>query len=387
MYQPDYKKVVIVAGEESGDAHAASLIREMSPSTNIFFTGIGGQHMKDAGAKLVFDLASYGVTGLTEVIRHGWILRKAFNVIKLHLSMCEPDLLILVDYPGFNLRLAKFAKEQLNLTIIYYISPQVWAWKANRINSIRKYVDHMAVILPFEKDIYTKANVPVAFVGHPLLAKIPTMINYTSLRRRLNLPLDKKIVALLPGSRKNEIEKHLPVMVQAAEELTVRFKHLHFVIPIAKTISLETIQPYFKDRAINIIFVKEQAIETVACSDCVVVASGTASLECALLMKPMCIVYKASLITYIAATKLIKINYLGLCNILQGRMIVPELLQYDYNAHELTLLIEDLLYNQELISRMEQRLFKLKKSLSSEKADCSLNNLVRQYLYSEPINT
>lgn len=166
------KRVVIIAGEESGDVHASVLIRQLKATyPDIEISGIGGQHMQEAGAQIISDLARFGVTGLTAVIRHLNVIRKAFIAIKKHLNQQKPDLLILVDYPGFNLRLAKYAKQKLGLKIVYYISPQIWAWKANRIHLIKKCVDQMAVILPFEKALYEKAQVPVNFVGHPLVEK------------------------------------------------------------------------------------------------------------------------------------------------------------------------------------------------------------------------
>lgn len=378
---PRPKRIVIVAGEESGDIHAAHLVGELlAGDPTLQISGIGGQHMQTAGVALVSDLARHGVTGLTEVIRHLRVIRQAFIAIKKHLATIKPDLLILVDYPGFNLRLAKFAKQVLGLRIIYYISPQLWAWKANRIHIIRSCIDRMAVILPFEKTIYEKAGIPVSFVGHPLLKKIPTYHDLTQVRRQLNVPIDKKLVAILPGSRRNEIEHHLPILVETAIKLTATMPHLHFVIAVAGSLPNGLIESYFKQASLNISFIVGQTLDVVACSDCVVVASGTASLECALLQKPMCIIYKTSRLTYMAAVKVINVKYLGLCNLLQGSMIVPELLQYDCNAHELTLILQQLLTNQQVIAKMISRLALLKQSLSLEKADHSLTDLIKHEL-------
>lgn len=375
------KKIVIVAGEESGDIHAAKFARELfADNANISISGIGGRHMQEAGVSLISDLAKYGVTGITEVIRHIFTIKKAFKAIQQHLETVKPDLLILVDYPGFNLRLARFAKQVLGLKIIYYISPQIWAWKANRIKTIQACVDKMAVILPFEKKLYQAANVPVDFVGHPLVEKIPHSVDSQQLRRELQLPLDKKIVALLPGSRRNEIEKLLPILVETVKRLNNRLENLHFVIPVAMTLKLADIKAYFTNGFIAISFIQGKAIEVAACSDCVVVASGTASLECALLEKPMCIIYKSSLLTYIAAMKLIRVKYLGLCNLLQDNMLVPELLQYDCNPTELTRMVYELLTDDEKIRTMQLALKQLKSSLSKEEADQSMAELIRQEL-------
>lgn len=375
------KKIVIIAGEESGDQHAALLVQSLlEHNNNVSITGIGGQHMQKAGVTLISDLAKFGVTGLIEVLKHARVIKNAFTAIKAHLILTKPDLLILVDYPGFNLRLAKFAKLTLGLKIIYYISPQIWAWKANRIHTIRQCIDHMAVIFPFEKKIYEQAGVRVSFVGHPLLKQCTPVQDPISLRTSFGLPLNKRLVALLPGSRNHEIEKHLPIMLQSAEQLSVLFPDVHFVLPIAKTIPENKISAYFKKSPLPISFIHQHAQQIVGLSECVIVASGTASLECALLGTPMCIIYKASLITYIAAMKLIKVKYLGLCNLLQGRMIVPELLQYDCNPQELTLVMSNLLANASARLQMQERLLQLKQSLSAEQADESLLQVVLRFL-------
>ena len=378
-----FKRIVIIAGEESGDLHAASFVRELKTRhSTLDISGIGGRHMQDAGVHLISDLARYGVTGLSEVIRHLCVIRRAFNDIKAHLTANKPDVLILVDYPGFNLRLAKFAKQVLGIRIIYYISPQIWAWKANRINTIRDCIDHMAVILPFEKQLYERAGVPVSFVGHPLVNAVKTCDDIHVARKQLGLPKDKRLVAMLPGSRTHEIERLMPVLSETANKLYSQFNDIHFVIPVAGTIDPSVIKSYFAHNTIlPITFITGHAVETVACSDCVVVASGTASLECALLLKPMCIIYKASRLTYLAAFRLIKIKYLGLCNLLKNEMIAPELLQYDCNAHELTRVMIDLLNNEDVKQRMITRLQQLKLSLSERSADCSMTSLIERELW------
>lgn len=376
------KRIVIVAGEESGDIHAASFVRILKAESNHYeFSGIGGRHMADAGVLLISDLARYGVTGFTAVFRHLRVIRNAFYKIKAHLEESKPDLLILVDYPGFNLRLAKVAKK-MGIRILYYISPQIWAWKAKRIETIRATIDRMAVILPFEKAIYEKAKVPVSFVGHPLVEKISSCSDKIKARNLLQLPLDKRLVALLPGSRLNEIEHHMPVLVATANKLFQQIDDLHFVIPIAGTLDSAKIKEYFAKSPVKISFIDGKATEVAACSDCAVVASGTASLECALLEIPMCIIYKASMLSYYLVMKVIKVKYLGLANLLQNEMVVPELLQDDCNEEELTRTLIELLTNQETIGRMQKRLKKIKSSLSSEQADCSIAELIKADLKS-----
>ncbi len=371
------KHIVIVAGEESGDLHAASFIRQLKmnhPALQI--SGIGGKHMQSVGVHLISDLARYGVTGLSGVIQYLNVIRKAFNDIKAHLEKTKPDLLILVDYPGFNLRLAKYAKHTLGIRILYYISPQIWAWKAGRIHTIRDCVDRMAVILPFEKKLYENAGVPVSFVGHPLVNHVIPCKNMDDLRVTLGLPTDKRLIGLLPGSRAKEIEWHMPVLIQTAKLLTQQFDDLHFVIPVAGTIDPAVINAYFTNTDIHYTLIAGKAADTAACTDCVVVASGTASLECALLEKPMCIIYKSSVLSYMATFKVIKVKYLGLCNLLQNEMIVPELLQYDCNPVELTRIVIELLNDQAVVQRMQTRLHRLRISLSTEQADNTISAVI-----------
>ncbi|MFJ1267822.1 lipid-A-disaccharide synthase [Legionella lytica] len=376
------KRVVIIAGEESGDIHASALVKQLKETySNIEISGIGGKHMQDVGVELISDLARYGVTGITEVIRHLKVIRKAFQAIKKHLQQQKPDLLILVDYPGFNLRLAKYAKRKLGIKILYYISPQIWAWKAKRIHLIKECVDHMAVILPFEKTIYEQAQVPVSFVGHPLIEKINAVGAQDSQRALLNIPVDAKIFGLLPGSRHNEIERHMPVLRDTAERLHQQYPDWQFVIPIAETIDAEKITNYFAQSKLPIYFVKGQALSCMAAADFVIVASGTASLECALLKKPMCIIYKSSFITYLLAAKLIKVKFLGLCNLLSNKMIVPEFLQYDCNVDELTHYVTQFFNDHSRQAKMLEQLGALRTSLSLEGSDCSLFNLVESELF------
>lgn len=372
------KRIVIIAGEESGDLHAAALVRQLKTRrSDLQFSGIGGNHMQQEGVHLVNNFARYGVTGISEVVRHLGIIHRTFKEIKAYLAANKPDLLILVDFPAFNLRLLKYAKRTLGIRILYYISPQIWAWKADRIHLIHDYVDRMAVILPFEKPLYEKANVPVSFVGHPL---VDTCKNITTTRDDLKLPRDKKLIAMLPGSRIHEIERHMPVLIKSAMMLQAQFDDLHLAIPLASTIDPSVIHAYFVGTSLPYTLIHGQAVATVACSDCVVVASGTASLECALLAKPMCIIYKASLLTYLAASKLIKVKYLGLCNLLKNEMVVPELLQYDCNPIEITRLLTELLTNQDWSEQMQARLRKIQASLSSECADCTISDLVEREL-------
>ncbi|MCH9755636.1 MAG: lipid-A-disaccharide synthase [Gammaproteobacteria bacterium] len=387
MPKPAPKNLVIIAGEASGDIHAAALVRKLKAcNENLDISGIGGQHMQNAGVTLISDLARFGVTGILEVLRHIKTIKRAYRAIQAHLKATKPDLLILVDYPGFNLRLAEYAKKKLGLTILYYVSPQLWAWKPGRIKRIQASVDHMAVIFPFEKKIYETANVPVSFVGHPLTKTLQTNQANAPTRKTLGLPENKRILAILPGSRINEIERHMPVLYQTAIQLQKHHPDLAFVIPIAGTLTLKQIKPFWISNKVPCTFIEgKKATDVARISDAIVVASGTASLECALLEKPMCIIYKLGFISYLAASALVKIQYAGLCNLLTNRMTVPELLQYDFNPGELTKVLSQLLDTtpNPLQKAIKTGLSSLKQSLSAEQADCSLSDLVLSMLERE----
>lgn len=380
--QPTKKKIVIVAGEASGDLHAANLVKNLHEKCpgSYYISAIGGKHLASTQVEMLNYLANFGVTGYTEVLRHFKTIKDAFTLITNHLKTTKPDLLILVDYPGFNLRLAKYAKEKLGIRILYYISPQIWAWKAKRIHTIKKYVDHMAVILPFEKTIYDQSQIPCNFVGHPLLQHL-IKESPTDSRLKLQLPLDQKIVALLPGSRSNEVKRHLPVMIEAALLMLGQDPTLQFVMPVAHTLSQDEINACAQQPHLPLRFINEQAQRVMNASDAVVVASGTASLECALLLKPMCIIYKTSLITSIIASLVLKVKYIGLCNLIANRMIVPELLQDDCTPQSICDLTLAYLTNSTQTLSTIHQLETVKTSLENSHADARLEEIVSKLTY------
>lgn len=381
MLKQQSKHIVIIAGESSGDLHAATLVRKLKQQDpTLSFSGMGGPNMQHEGVYLVSDLARFGgVTGIVEVLKHLKPIRIAYRALQAHLREKKPDLLILVDFPGFNLRIANYAKKTLGIKILYYISPQIWAWKAGRIKRIRESVDHMAVIFPFEKKIYQEASVPVSFVGHPLTQHLPINPADLPTRHTLGLPNNKRLLAMLPGSRVNEIERHMPIFSQAAKRLIKIYPDLHIVIVLANTLNREHLLKFWQPNNVPYTVIQgKRAPDIARVSDAIVVASGTASLECALLAKPMCIIYKVGLISYLAASVLLRVQYIGLCNLLCHRMIVPELLQYDLNAEELTKILCQLLETppNQLQSGIKNHLTHLKHQLSNDQADCHLEDLV-----------
>lgn len=340
-------KVMIVAGEASGDLHGSYLVRamkELAPSLSFYFYGIGGEKMQQAGVTLLANSSDLAVMGVIEVLSRLKFIMGVMRTLKRTLATERPDLLILIDYPGFNLPLAKAAKKK-GIKVFYYISPKVWAWRKGRIKMIRRVVDHMALILPFEEEIYRKAGVRATFVGHPLLDEIELTKPTEEIRADLKMEAEKITVALLPGSREGEVRRLLPEMVQAARILTNRFPSIQFVLPVAHTLPPELISGIIAQSGIAVRLVTGRTYEALAISDVAIVASGTATLETALLVKPMVIVYKVSPLTYFLGKMVVRVKHMGLANIIAGKTVVPELMQKDFTpervAHEVALILED----------------------------------------------
>lgn len=336
----DVKRIVIVAGEASGDLHGSNLVRAMkSINPRLSFTGIGGNRLRQAGVELTAHCSEMGVVGLTEVgskLKH---ILGVFFRLKEMIRSSRPDLVILIDYPDFNIPLAK-AAARAGVPVLYYISPQVWAWRKNRIRTLKKIVSKMAVILPFEPAVYREYGMEVDFVGHPLLDVINDEIAAAPRE-----PAGFRI-GLLPGSREGEIRTILPVMLEAAGILGRKISGpLSFFLPLAETIDQSTVEEYLEKSSLEIEVIRENAYSQIKAADAVMVASGTATLETALLGTPMVVLYRVSPLTYYAGRYLISVKCISLVNIIAGRIIVPELIQDDMNperiASEVSSIIED----------------------------------------------
>ena len=318
--------VMIVAGEASGDQHGAKLVAEMRRSNpTIFFCGIGGKAMASAGVRIIVDTADLTVVGITEVIAKLPIIHRSLSMTKKLLQSLKPDLLILIDFPDFNLRVASVARK-LGLPVLYYISPQIWAWRRGRVKKIGKLVSHMAVILPFEADFYSVHGIPVTFVGHPLLDR-------TSGNEEEGHPdagsSAHPLIGLLPGSREVEIKRLLPVMLDAAERMLARDPKLNFTVSVAPTVERKLIEAMLRGRGANgsISFSEEPVERLFARCRMIVAASGTVTLQAAIAGIPMVIIYKVSPISYWLGRALIRVDHIGLINLIAGRRLVPELIQ------------------------------------------------------------
>ena len=322
-------KYYIIAGEASGDLHGSNLIRHLKLNDSEADVRCwGGELMQHQGAKLVKHYRDTAFMGFVEVIKNLGIIRKLFKFCHQDILDFQPDIIILIDYPGFNLRIAKWAFEH-DIKVFYYISPQLWAWHSSRVKQVKKYVSKMFVILPFEKDFYQKYQYEVDYVGHPLLditTNYETNTNFLS-QNGLN---EKPIIALLPGSRKQEIYSMLPIMLEMIDQ----FKDYQFVVAGAPSQSAEFYQEIIKDKPVKIVFGK--TYDLLDKSYAALVTSGTATLESALFKVPQVVCYKANALSYQIAKRLVSIKYISLVNLIADKLIVKELIQNELNTQNLT---------------------------------------------------
>ena len=348
------KHLIIIAGEASGDMRAAGLVEAIKAlSANVEFSGVGGDGMKECGVKLFDHITSLAVIGIAEVIKNLRRIRKVFQRILKEVERQKPDAVILVDYPGFNLRLADKLKERCVKTI-YYVSPQVWAWQEKRIEKIKKVVDRMIVLFAFEKELYERHGMQVDYVGHPLMDEITLCRSPNDVLESLGLQTQgSQTIGLMPGSRQKEIERHLPVMIEAARKLYSHDNRRQFLLLKAQTIQKESLQRYIP-HGLPIKIYERNPYDAINAMNAAMVASGTATLETALLNKPMVIIYKTSWLTYFIAKAVIKIPYIGLVNVVAGRKIVPELIQNDCTPKNIASAIESVLKDQNIVEELKK---------------------------------
>jgi len=360
------KTVMIVAGEASGDMHGASLVREMlriDPSLN--FYGIGGNKMQDAGVKLLINAAETAVVGLTEVISKFGTLFRIIRQVKKSLDEIKPELVILIDYPDFNLNFVAPAAKKRNIKIFYYISPQVWAWRKSRINKIKRLVDKMAVILPFEVDTYAAKGFAVDYVGHPLLDLVKPAYSKQESQKIFNLDESKTTIGLLPGSRQSEVVKLLPEMLRAAEILAQKIQNVQFILPLADTLEKKTVDDIVSGFTIKVKVISGQTYDAVSCCDLAIVASGMATLETALLSVPMIIIYKISPLSYFIGKMIVNVKNIGLANIVAGKTVVPELIQEDVSGNRIAAEAMDILTDAERKQEMIKELAAIRSKLGN----------------------
>jgi lipid-A-disaccharide synthase len=340
-------KICFSAGESSGDSHAANLYLELKKHhPKLKAIGMGGAKMSDAGISLCYDSSQIAVIGAVEVVKHYFEIRHALKIMQDLLLNERPDLLICVDYKEFNYQLAKFAKQN-GIKVLFYVSPQVWAWRKNRVKKYGAVIDMMAVIFPFESAYYEAEKVPVRYVGHPSIDKVVPKFSKLEAIKNFNLNANAPIIGLVAGSRINEIKRLLPVMLEAAQKLKIDFPNCQFILPQADSLSDELIQGYLNRAKVNVTVIKNQPYDVMQCCNAIMTCSGTATLEIALLGIPMVICYRLNALTYFLGRMLVKTHFIGLPNIVFGEGIVKELIQNDATAENLATEIKRLLTDSE----------------------------------------
>jgi lipid-A-disaccharide synthase len=359
--QPVYltrMKYYIIAGEASGDLHGSNLIKELRKvDANAAIRCWGGDKMQDAGGQLVKHYRDLAFMGFTEVVKNLGTILQNLKFCKRDILQFKPDALILIDYPGFNLRIAKWAKRQ-GLKVIYYISPQVWAWKENRVRSMKKNIDKMIVIIPFEKEYFkNKWNWQVEYVGHPLVEVIESHKRHSTSSKIS----DKPIVALLPGSRKQEIAKKLPLML----EVSKFFPEYQFVIAEAPSIEDEFYKSFTANYS-NVSAVKDRTYDLLGQARAALVTSGTATLETALFGVPEVVCYKGSPVSYQIAKRVIKVKYISMVNLIMDKPVVKELIQDELTVENLRRELNELLMNKKRIEEVRKDYADLKTILNAE---------------------
>jgi lipid-A-disaccharide synthase len=358
------KKILIVAGEASGDLHASHLVEEIKkirPRTSFF--GLGGPKMEEQGVRLSFDLTKLAVVGFWEVLKNLAKFKKIFRDILNLTEKEKPDLAILVDYPGFNLRLAGELHKR-NIPVVYYISPQIWAWGGKRIHLIKKVVKRMLVFFNFEEKLYEAHRIPVSFVGHPLLDTVKTSLPREELLRKAGLKSGLLTVSLLPGSREKEVKTLLPVMLACAKIINGYLPgKVQFLVLRSPSVKEKVFLKAMKNRDLPIGILTAQTYDGIAASDFALVCSGTATLETAILSTPMAILYKVNFLTWLFVRMMIKIPYIGLVNVVKGRKIAEEFIQFDADPEKICDYVIPLLHDRNKLARLKLELLSLKSLL------------------------
>lgn len=382
-------KILIVAGEVSGDAHAAKLVeslRNSAPETDFEFFGATSKKLRDAGVEQIVNADEFAVMGLLEIARRLPMFLKALRKLKIDVVNRGADAVILVDFPDFNLKLAKYFKKK-GIKVIYYISPQIWAWKKYRLKTIKNHVDLLLTILPFEKDWYRKRGVShVKFVGHPLAGEVPSDFSKKEFCEKNGLDSEKPIIALLPGSRSTEISRILPLLLETASLMCEKNKELQFLIALAQTRQFEEAEKAkrsVESKGIklpkNLKAVKNKTREALSAADAAAVTSGTATLETAIIGTPFAIVYKTSTLNAELFRPLVSIEHFGLVNLIAGERLVKEFIQYDFKVKDLA---EELfrLLNAEENKKMREKLSDISDKLGDGNASENAAQAILNFL-------
>jgi lipid-A-disaccharide synthase len=376
------KKILLVAGEVSGDLHGSYLVEAIHRiDPEIQFFGVGGEGLKRVGMRLLHHSQSLSVVGITEVFVKLRSILKALRTLKRSLEREKPDLIILIDFPDFNLRLARIAHRK-GIPILYYISPQVWAWRPGRVKLIARLVKKMVVLFPFEVPLYEAAGVDVEWVGHPLLDIVKPTLSKEMAFQQFGLDPGRRTIGLLPGSRIHEIERLLPSLLASAQLLQEEIPDLQFVIPLAPGISRATLLSRMNPISVPVKLVEGFTYDVMNLCELLITASGTATLEAAILGKPMIIIYKVSFSTYWIGRALVRVNHIGLPNLVAEKEIALELIQKDVNpqriVEEALRILRDPLLSRKMTESMGEVRHKLGEPGAAERAGRIICSMLRE---------
>ncbi|MGD0339048.1 MAG: lipid-A-disaccharide synthase [Bacteroidota bacterium] len=354
-------RVLIVAGDPSGDLHGAGVVDELRrrlPDIDLY--GIGGDRMKNAGMELIYNANDLSFMGFAEVVKHLPFIRQVEKSLEGYLVSRRPDIVLLIDYPGFNLRFARRVKNH-GIPAVYYISPQVWAWGKRRLKKMKHVIDKMLVVFPFEKELYENERIPAEFVGHPLLDVMRVRLTRAEFFLEQRFDNGDKLLGLFPGSRTQEIERMLPVMLDAVQ-LIREHHNIQVAVSKAPNLPAECYRNFLR-RLPDARLVEDKTYELMKYSDAAIVTSGTATLETACFETPMVVVYKASRISYFIGRLLVSVKSIGLVNIVAGKRIVPELIQHEANAEAIAFNINQFFDKPLLAAEIKSELAKVKGKL------------------------
>ncbi len=356
-------KIMLVAGEASGDQHAARLVQAIHDRLpQAEFYGIGGDALAHQGMRLACRAEDLAVIGLTEVFHKIPTVWRALKSLWRYLRDEGPDLVILVDFPDFNFLVLRLARH-FRVPVMYYISPQVWAWRRGRVHTIARLVNRMVVIFPFEAEFYRQHGVAVSYVGHPLLETLPALPPRPQLRERYGLKTEDLAVALLPGSRSGEISQLLPDMLAAAALLRKKLPQCRFLLPLAATAQPALVEQLVSPAKVPVAVYQRQTYEILAAADIALVASGTATLETALLGTPMVIIYRVAPLTFAAARLLVRVPNIGMANLLAEEELFPELIQHDVNPAKISAAVIQIIRDPEHLARISAGLKRIRRRL------------------------
>jgi len=362
------KNILIVAGEPSGDLHGATLVKEIKNiNPNIEFYGLGGRKMLEAGVNIYEDITDSAFIGGIDIIKHIKKLKNSFDMLVDEAKWCKFDAAILIDYPSFNMRLAEKLNKK-NIPIIYYISPQVWAWGKKRIKKIKILVKKMLVLFKFEEELYKKNGIDAKCVGHPILEYTQSLKTKHEILQETGLSADKKIIALLPGSRKKEIKFILPILLETARIVNKAIPGIQFIIAKTSNLNEYDYNLIKKYGFLKIVSLTDRTYDVLKCADLAIVASGTATLETAIMDVPMAIVYKVDILTALLTKIIIRTKFIGMVNILAGKQVAPEFLQFNAKARNISNWILNMLNDPKKIEEIKKNLLRVKEVLGDRGA-------------------